>query len=92
MNDVLCHVVLAERDVNLGARNGVRTIGILHRFRSHCTNIRASVGLGEVHRACPLTRDHLWQVRHALHFVSVVHDRINCALCQQWRHGQCHVG
>ena len=92
MNDVLCHVVLTEGDVDLCARNGVTAIGILHSFRANCTNIRTSIGLSEVHSCCPLATKHLGQVGHLLHFVTVVLQSIDSALRQHGRHGECHVG
>ena len=66
MNDVVGHVVFAERDVDLRARDAVRTVGVLDRLGANRSDITSGVGLGEVHGARPLARDHLGQVGHLL--------------------------
>ncbi|CAB4998769.1 unannotated protein [freshwater metagenome] len=91
MNDVLGHVVFAERDVNLRAGNAIGAISVRNRFGAHRANIGTSLWFGEVHGAGPFTSDHALQVLLFLLFIAVMHEQINCALREQRCHRERHV-
>ena len=59
VDDVFRHIVFAVGDVNLGAKHFVSAIGLRLGARANRCQIRTRLGLGQVHRAGPLTRDEL---------------------------------
>ena len=61
MDDVFGHVVIARRDKDLLAGNLVRSVILRHRLGPHQTQIGSAMRFGQVHRAGPVTADHLRQ-------------------------------
>ena len=59
MDDVMRHIMFTVGDVNLGAKHFVSAIGLRLGARANRCQIRTRLGLGQVHRAGPLTRDEL---------------------------------
>ena len=66
VDDVLGQIVLAEGDVNLLPENAVGAVGLRFCAGLERADIRAGVGLGQVHGAGPLTRDHAFEEGGAL--------------------------
>ena len=66
VDDVLGQVVLAESDVNLLPENAIGAVGLRFCAGLERADIRAGVGLGQVHGAGPLTGDHALEEGGAL--------------------------
>ena len=62
VDDVLCHVMLAPSDKDLGASNIVRTVSVWLSFGTDDTQVSTRVRFGQVHRARPYARVHVRQV------------------------------
>ena len=63
VHDVLRHVVLTVRDVDLGAEDAVACVRLRLGPRAHQRQIRTGLRLGEVHGAGPLAADQLFKER-----------------------------
>ena len=63
VDDVLGHVVLAVGDEDLLCRRSCSAVALRLGARAHQREVGAGLRLGQVHRAGPLARDHLRQVR-----------------------------
>ena len=59
VNDILCQIVVAARDENLGTRKFVGAVSLLHRFGLHQAQIGAAMRFSQTHRACPFSAHHL---------------------------------
>ena len=62
VNDVLGKVVLAGRDENLGAGDGVAAVGLRLGAGLQETQVRAAMRLGQVHGSGPAARNHVRNV------------------------------
>ena len=65
VDDVLGEVVLAGRDEDLGAGDGIGAVAVRHGLGLEEAEIGAAMRLGEVHGAGPGALDHLRQVESA---------------------------
>ena len=79
MDDVLSHVVIAPGDEYLLAGNRIATVCIRDRSGLERADITASLGLGEVHRAGPLTGHEFRQIGSALGIGPVGEQRLDGA-------------
>ena len=66
VDDILGHVVLAGGDPDLLASDLVGTVRLRDRLGAQHAQIRSAMRFGQVHRAAPLTGDHLGQVQRLL--------------------------
>src|SRR5690606_7899748 len=62
VDDVFGEVVLARRDPYLLAGDLVAAVSLRDRLGAHHAEVRATLGLGQVHRATPLAGGHFRQV------------------------------
>ena len=91
VDDVVGEVVLAVGDEDLLAGDPPRPVVGGHRPRGQGTDVGAGLRLGEVHRAGPLARHHLRQIRLTLTLVAVVHEHVDRALGEQRAQREGHV-
>ncbi len=92
MDDVFGEIVLAGGDEDLGARDLVAAVGLLHRLGAQQPEIGAALRLGEVHGAGPFAGHHL-RHEHLLLFGLAVHQqRRGRAHGQAAIHRKRHVG
>ncbi len=82
MNDVLGHIMLAERNENLLAENTV-PIAFGNGPRANLCEIRAGLRFGKAHRARPGSLHQFWNVELLLLVRSHQFDRFDCALVEQ---------
>ncbi len=92
VDDVVGQVVLARRDEDLGAGDGVAAIGLRFGLGADHAQIGAAMRLGQVHRAEPFARDHLGQVLFLLLWRALGDQRGNRACRQAGIHRERHVG
>ena len=91
VHDVLDHVVLAGRNEDLGAGDGVGPVAVRHRLRLEQPEIRAAMGLGQVHGSGPGALDHPGQISPLLFLRSVHQERRDGALRQARIHAEGEV-
>ncbi len=91
MDDVLGHVVLAGRDEDLGAGDGVGAVAVGHGLGLEQAQIRAAVRLGQVHRAGPGPFDHLGHIGRLDLVIGVDEQRRDRALGQAGIHAKRQV-
>ncbi len=92
VDDVLRQVMLAGGYEDLLAGEGVGPVGARHGLRPHQAEVRAAVGLGEVHRRRPAARDEARGVHVLLGVGAEAQDGGERAAAEGRDHGQRHVG
>ena len=90
VDDVVGEVMLAEADEDLLALDQV-VVTIGRGLAADQAEVRAGLGLGQVHRAGPLARDHLVQEALLLLVAAAQEHRFDRPLGQQRRHRERHV-
>lgn len=92
VDDVLGHVVIAGRDEDLLAGDEIGAILLRLGPGAHHAEIRARMGLGQVHGAGPVAADHLRQPGALLLLGAMGMDRRIGAVGQALIHVEGHVG
>ena len=91
VNDVLGQVLLAAGNPDLLAGDLVGAIALRHGFRLHQAEVGAAMRLGQVHRAGPFGRGHLWAVLLLQLIRAARHQRLVGAVRQAGIHAERHV-
>ena len=84
--------MFARRNENLHAGNRMRAIAVRHRLGADQTEIGAAMRLGQVHRAAPFTRNHVWRIFGLLLIAAFHQNGRNSAVSQTRIHPKRHVG
>ncbi len=92
MDDVVGHVVLAAGDPDLLAGDAIGAVGLRNRLGAQEAQVRAAMGLGEVHGAAPLARGELGQIEVLLRLGAACVDGRIGPVGQARIHGKRHVG
>ena len=92
VDDIIGHVVVAERDVDLRADDVERAVTTRRGAAAQRADVGTRLRLGQVHRAGPFAGRQFRQVQRLLLRASVVHQRLDRADRQRRRQREAHVG
>ena len=70
-------------DKDLLARNFIAAIGLRLGLTAQCADIRAGMGLCQIHRAGPFSGNQLWQIERLQVSIGVMLQRLNLSLRQK---------
>jgi hypothetical protein len=90
MDDVFGHLVFAPGDEDFLAKDAIGAVIAALGAGFHHAQVRAGMGLGQVHRAGPLTGDHLGEVLCLERIRTVGGDGIDGTHGERWSKGKTH--